>query len=52
MRELYTNRFVDGMSTLDSVHEASLALLEERRKKGLSTHRFYWAGFIASGDWR
>ncbi len=52
MRELYTNRFVDGMSTIDSVHEASLALLNERREKGLSTHPFYWAGFIASGDWR
>ncbi len=52
MRELYTNRFVNGMSTIDSVHEASLALLNERREKGLSTHPFYWAGFIASGDWR
>ena len=52
MRELYTNRFVEGMSTIDSVHEASLALLYERREKGLSTHPFYWAGFIASGDWR
>ena len=52
MRELYTNRFVKDMSTIDSVHEASLALLNERREKGLSTHPFYWAGFIASGDWR
>ncbi len=52
MRELYTNRFVKQMSTIDSVHEASLALLNERREKGLSTHPFYWAGFIASGDWR
>jgi CHAT domain-containing protein len=52
MRELYTNRFVEGMSTIDSVHEANLALLKERRDKGLSTHPFYWAGFIASGDWR
>ncbi len=50
--ELYTNRFIKGMTTMDSVHEASLALLNERRKKGLSTHPFYWAGFIASGDWR
>ena len=52
MRELYTNRFIKGMSTIDSVHEASLVLLNERREKGLSTHPFYWAGFIASGDWR
>jgi CHAT domain-containing protein len=52
MRELYTNRFIKDMTTIDSVHEASLALLNERREKGLSTHPFYWAGFIASGDWR
>jgi CHAT domain-containing protein len=50
MRELYTKRFVNGMTTIDSVHEASLALLEQRREAGLSTHPFYWAGFIASGD--
>ena len=52
MRELYTNRFVKGMSTIDSVHEASLALLTDRREQGLSTHPVFWAGFIASGDWR
>jgi CHAT domain-containing protein len=40
------------MLTIDSVHGASLALLKERREKGFSTHPFYWAGFIASGDWR
>ena len=50
MRELYTNRFIKHMSTIDSVHEASLALLNERREKGLSTHPFYWAGFVAAGD--
>jgi len=52
MRKLYENRLVHGASTIDSVHDASLAVLEERRQKGLSTHPFYWAGFIASGDWR
>ena len=52
MRELYTNRFVEGMTTVESVHEASLPLLNRRREQGLSTHPFYWAGFIASGDWR
>jgi CHAT domain-containing protein/Tfp pilus assembly protein PilF len=52
MDELYTNRLVRGLSTIDSVHAASLALLDERRSAGLSTHPFYWAGFIASGDWR
>jgi CHAT domain-containing protein len=52
MRELYTNRFAKNMTTIDAVHEASLALLNQRREEGLSTHPFYWAGFIASGDWR
>ncbi len=52
MRELYTNRFVEGMSTIDSVHEASLALLTDRREKGLSTHPVFWASFVAAGDWR
>ena len=52
MRELYANRFVERMSTVDAVHEASLRLLIGRREQGLSTHPFYWAGFITSGDWR
>jgi CHAT domain-containing protein/tetratricopeptide (TPR) repeat protein len=52
MKRLYENRFVDGMTTMDSVHNASLSLLRERREAGLSTHPFFWAGFIAAGDWR
>ena len=52
MRELYTNRFVKGKTTVVSVHQASLALLNARREQGLSTHPFYWAGFIASGNWQ
>jgi hypothetical protein len=52
MRELYENRLVHGQSTIDSVHEANIAVLESRRQAGLSTHPFFWAGFIASGDWR
>ena len=27
-------------------------LLRERRAEGHSTHPFYWAGFVAAGDWR
>ena len=52
MRRLYENRFVEGMSTADAVHQASLQLLAEQRTMGKSTHPCYWAGFIASGDWR
>jgi len=48
----YRHRFVEGASTADAVREASLDLLEARRETGLSTHPFYWAGFVAAGDWR
>jgi CHAT domain-containing protein len=27
-------------------------VLRDRRAKGLSTHPFYWAAFVAAGDWR
>ena len=35
-----------------AVREAGLALLRERRTRGLSAHPFYWAAFVAAGDWR
>jgi CHAT domain-containing protein/tetratricopeptide (TPR) repeat protein len=52
MRALYANRLSRGMSTVDAVHAASLEQLRQRRDAGLSTHPFYWAGFVATGDWR
>jgi CHAT domain-containing protein len=52
MRALYEGRFERNRATADAVHEASLALLRERRSKGLSAHPFYWAAFVAAGDWR
>ena len=52
MNELYRTRFSKGRSTAESVRAASLAILEERRKRGLDTHPFHWAAFVASGDWR
>ncbi len=52
MRALYANRLTEGMSTVDAVHAANLEQLRERRAAGLSTHPFYWAGFVAAGDWR
>ena len=52
MRALYEGRFGRNRPTADAVHEASLALLRDRRSKGLSTHPFYWAAFVAAGDWR
>ena len=32
------------------VRAAGLSVLAQRRARGLSTHPFYWAGFIAAGD--
>jgi CHAT domain-containing protein/tetratricopeptide (TPR) repeat protein len=52
MRALYEGRFQKHLSTADAVHNASLALLRDRRAKGQSTHPFYWAAFVAAGDWR
>jgi CHAT domain-containing protein/tetratricopeptide (TPR) repeat protein len=52
MRALYEGRFQQRLSTADAVHAASLAVLKDRRAKGLSTHPFYWAAFVAAGDWR
>jgi CHAT domain-containing protein len=52
MKRLYTARWAEGMSTADAVHEASLEELEKRRSEGESTHPFFWAGFVAAGEWR
>jgi CHAT domain-containing protein len=34
------------------VHAASIAVLHNRRANGQSTNPFYWAAFVAVGDWR
>ncbi len=52
MRALYEGRFQRKLSTADAVHQASLAVLRDRRAKGQSTHPFFWAAFVAAGDWR
>lgn len=52
MRALYEARLQQKLDTLESVHAASLSVLRDRRTKGLSTHPFYWAAFVAAGDWR
>jgi len=52
MRLLYQYRFVDSSTTIEAVHRANLDLLDARREAGSSTHPFYWAGFVAAGDWR
>jgi CHAT domain-containing protein len=52
MRPLYEGRLRDHLSTAEAVRNASRRVLAERRAKGLSTSPFYWAGFVAAGDWR
>ena len=52
MRVLYEGRFERDLSTAEAVREASLTVLESRRRRGRSTHPFYWGGFVAAGDWR
>jgi CHAT domain-containing protein len=52
MRALYEGRFQRKLSTADAVHQASLAVLRDRRARGRSTHPFFWAAFVAAGDWR
>jgi CHAT domain-containing protein len=52
MRALYRARLTDHLDTAESVRVASLRVLRDRRAKHLRTHPFYWAAFVASGDWR
>lgn len=52
MAALYEERFARGFDTADAVRQASLRQLKARRSNGRTTHPFYWAGFIAVGDWR
>ncbi len=52
MRALYDGRLNKELSTAEAVRAASIAVLNGRRARGLSTHPFYWAGFVAAGDWR
>jgi CHAT domain-containing protein/tetratricopeptide (TPR) repeat protein len=52
MRALYEARLLRQESTAGAVHEATLGLLRDRRSRGQSTHPFYWAAFVAAGNWR
>jgi CHAT domain-containing protein len=52
MRALYEGRFQDRLSTADAVHAANLKVLRDRRAKGESVEPFYWAAFVAAGDWK
>ena len=51
MEQLYEGR-LGGLSTDMAVREASLKMIESRRKAGRSTHPFCWGAFVAAGDWK
>jgi CHAT domain-containing protein/Tfp pilus assembly protein PilF len=52
MGALYNARLLGGRSTSEAVRDAGLAVLRSRRARGLGTHPFDWAAFVAAGDWR
>jgi CHAT domain-containing protein len=52
MTTLYAGRLTRKLNTADAVRDASLTVLRQRRASRQNTHPFYWAGFVAAGDWR
>lgn len=42
----------EDRGAIGAVRAASRSILEQRRRRGESTHPFYWAPFVATGDWR
>ena len=52
MQTLYAGRYQRHLTTAQAVHQASLSALRERRAAGSETQPFYWAAFVAQGDWR
>jgi CHAT domain-containing protein len=52
MKALYEERLLRGLDTAAAVRAATRRILDQRREGGESTHPFFWAGFVAAGDWR
>jgi CHAT domain-containing protein len=52
MHQLYDGHFVRRATTAQAMRAASLAVLRDRRARGESSSPFYWAPFVAAGDWR
>jgi len=51
MTTLYRAR-LQGQDTVDAMATAQLTTLADRRVQSLSAHPYFWAGFVAAGDWR
>jgi len=52
MHELYAQRLGIHATTADAVWISARKMLQKRRASGLSTHPWYWAGFVGSGGWQ
>jgi CHAT domain-containing protein len=52
MIALYRERLQRHASTIDAVRAADLAVIAQRRAAGLDAAPYYWAAFVAAGDWR
>jgi CHAT domain-containing protein/tetratricopeptide (TPR) repeat protein len=49
--ELYRARLAGG-TTAAAIRDASLRIVENRRRAGVIAHPYFWGAFIAAGDWR
>jgi len=49
---LYQARLSGGLDTAASMHAAQRDVLAARRQSGESVHPYFWAAFVAAGDWR
>jgi CHAT domain-containing protein/tetratricopeptide (TPR) repeat protein len=51
MEALYKSRLERQRTTAQAVREATLAVLQADRARPSGEHPFYWAAFVAAGDW-
>ena len=51
MEALYRERLQRHASVPEAIAQAQLSVLADRRAHGASTHPYFWAAFVASGDW-
>jgi CHAT domain-containing protein len=52
MGALYEERLERHADTIDAMQAAMRGLLASRRRAGESIAPYYWAAFVAAGDWR
>jgi len=51
MTALYQGRLSRKLDSAEAARDAGLHVLNTRRAAGESPHPFYWAAFVAAGDW-